>query len=342
MNNSQQVDLTHLTTFRTSAMARHLVELSDVAQLKTISQQLKDNNSLENFIVIGGGSNILFANDYNGTIILNRLKGKHIVSEDEERVSIRCGAGEIWHDIVCEMSEKGFYGLENLALIPGTIGAAPVQNIGAYGVEVANFMTSVEAFDICDNAIKTFTADECEFAYRDSVFKREENRYRYIITSVTLTLSKVFNPVLTYKGLYEGLTKSKLTASDLLQRVIEVRQSKLPNPDDVPNAGSFFKNPIVSKELFNQLQEEYENIPSFMVDERTVKIPAAWLLQTAGFKGLCRDNGAGVYEKHALILVNRGNAHGRDIYQLACDMIEKVQQQFGITIEPEVRIIGIS
>lgn len=330
------IDLTNLTTFKTAAKAKRLIALDSTAQLNDLPQQLAG----EAFIILGGGSNVLFADDYDGTVIVNRLRGQTIVAEDDDAVSIRLGAGENWHDCVCALSARGFYGLENLALIPGTIGAAPVQNIGAYGVEVADFIERVEVFNLTNGELETIAAADCQFAYRDSIFKCDINRNRYLITAVILRLSKHFSPVLTYQGL-AGEDSESLTAEKLLARVIAVRQSKLPNPDEMPNAGSFFKNPVIARKQLESLQKQYENIPFFDVDAARVKVPAAWLLETAGFKGEHRDSGAGVYEKHALILVNRGQAHGREIYALACDMMETVENQFGISIVPEVRIVGI-
>lgn len=330
------VDLSTYTTFKTAASAAALVEISDTAQLTDLSEQLR--RPIQNFIVLGSGSNVLFADNYEGLVIVNRLRGKQILAEDDKHVVIKIAAGEIWHDIVCEMSQKGYYGLENLALIPGTVGAAPVQNIGAYAVEVSDFIESVQVFDMINGEYDDILADDCDFAYRDSLFKREACRQRYLITAVTLRLKKTFSPVLSYQGLMSD-NDDKLTANALLQRVISVRQNKLPDPAQLPNAGSFFKNPLVSRQQLKQLQVGYPDIPYFKVNDRQVKIPAAWLIETAGFKGIVRENGAGVYDKHALILVNYGQAHGRNIYDLACDIIKQVNIQFAISLSPEVRVI---
>lgn len=329
------VNLQHYTTFRTLAYADNVVSLTHIEQLPELAKPLLDSD----FMVVGSGSNILFADDFHGTVVHNQLRGIHVASEDENTATVCIAAGEIWHDTVLDLSQRGFYGLENLALIPGTVGAAPVQNIGAYGVEVADFIVSVDVFDLSRGAHTTLTADECQFAYRDSIFKQANNRNRHLITATTLTLSKTFTPNLSYKGLAGEPVPQ--TAAELIQRVIEVRQSKLPDPDHVPNAGSFFKNPLVNRRDLPRLQAQFAHVPYFAVDDTHVKIPAAWLIETAGFKGHQRNNGAGVYDKHALILVNRGNAHGREIYALACDIMVAVKEQFAIDITPEVRIVGV-
>lgn len=329
------VDLTHLTTFRTAATAHQLYTINQRDDLYCLPSLLAGCS----FVVLGSGSNVLFADDFSGCVVKNALSGIEILAEDNDSVTLRVAAGEIWHDYVLAMSQAGFYGLENLALIPGTVGAAPVQNIGAYGVEIADKIQAVEAFDLQAKDCVSVTHADCQFGYRDSAFKGDAYRKRYIIVSVTMQLSKQFSPVLSYRGLLDD-DGAPQTAQALLQRVIAVRQSKLPDPTDLPNAGSFFKNPVIEREKFLQLQQRYADIPCFSVGEQHVKIPAAWLLETAGFKGKQTSSGAGVYEKHALILVNRGQAHGREIYALACDMISAVKQQFDLLIEPEVRIIG--
>lgn len=325
--------LNHLTTFKTQANCDELIELTSTGQLEELSEHLQGKD----FIILGSGSNVLFADNYPGCVIVNRLQGIHILSENEQSATISIAAGENWHDVVVSLSQQGFYGLENLALIPGTVGAAPVQNIGAYGVEIADFIESVEVYDLQERKTKTFSQKACQFAYRNSLFKTPEARKKYLILTVILKLKKHFSPVLSYRGISEG--EPPKTADELLQKVIDVRQSKLPDPEELPNAGSFFKNPIIAKKQLKILQTTFSDIPYFEIDKEKVKIPAAWLIEQSGFKGIHRANGAGVYDKHALILVNHGQAHGRDIYALACDIIGAVKQKFLIEIEPEVRII---
>ncbi len=325
--------LDHLTTFKTQANCKELVELTSIEQLEELSEHLQDKD----FIILGSGSNVLFADNYPGCVIVNRLQGIHILSENEQSATISIAAGENWHDVVVSLSQQGFYGLENLALIPGTVGAAPVQNIGAYGVEIADFIESVDVYDLQNKERKTFSRQACQFAYRNSLFKTPAARKKYLILTVILKLKKHFSPTLSYRGISEG--EPPKTANELLQKVIDIRQSKLPDPEELPNAGSFFKNPIIAQKQLKTLQTTFSNIPYFEIDKEKVKIPAAWLIEQSGFKGIHRANGAGVYDKHALILVNHGQAHGRDIYALACDIIEAVKRKFLIEIEPEVRII---
>lgn len=349
---NQPVDLSAFNSFRTAANAQSVYVLKDIKQLPELSQQLTAANS--SWIILGEGSNVLFVGDYAGTVVINRLKGISLAAESEplvaakettkvaagttaETASVIVAAGENWHQFVLKMSQLGYHGLENLALIPGSVGAAPVQNIGAYGVEVAEFIESVTVFDVTTHTTKQLPAKACGFAYRDSLFKSNEWRLRYIIIAVTFTLQRQFSPVLTYQGLQSQPPLK--TAQELIQRVIDIRQSKLPDPKILPNAGSFFKNPVVAAKQLKQLQIEYPKIPYFTLDDDTVKIPAAWLLQTCGYKGKKTTGGAGVYEHHALILVNHGGASGQDVWALASDMIAAVQKKFSITLTPEVRLI---
>ncbi len=322
------------TAFQTPAAVSRLITLTDLEQLGELKKTIGGGDHL----VLGSGSNVLFAGDYHGTVIVNRLLKREIVKQNDGYIEVALGAGENWHDVVVAMTQKGYYGLENLALIPGTVGAAPVQNIGAYGVEIADFITYVQVFDLATERLLELDRNDCQFGYRDSIFKQPTYRDRYIITQVTLKLKKTFEPVLTYQGLAFDDDQT-LSPASLLNRIIAIRQSKLPDPQALPNAGSFFKNPVISTAHLQKLQADYPDIPHFSVTEDTVKVPAAWLLETAGFKGKTTDSGAGVYEKHALILVNRGGARGKDIYRLACDMMATVKRRFGIEIVPEVRII---
>lgn len=356
------VDLSTYNSFRVAATAENVYVFNDISQLPELAEQLSSGKP---WLMLGEGSNVLFVNDYAGTVVVNRLRGVTIAAnsaansisqlaanpiEDlaannsgvdlaaDKTVLVTAAAGENWHEFVLQMGQGGYHGLENLALIPGSVGAAPVQNIGAYGVEVADCIHSVTVFDLQTKTTQVFAADDCGFAYRNSHFKRDDWRLRYIIIAVTFQLQRQFRPQLTYQGLQGDTTIS--TAKQLIDRVIAVRQSKLPDPNILPNAGSFFKNPLVSRGQLQQLQQRYPQMPYFDVDAQQVKIPAAWLLQTAGFKGKTTDSGAGVYEHHALILVNHnGRADGKALWQLAADMIAAVEQQFAITLSPEVRII---
>ncbi len=330
-------DLSSFTTFKTRAFADDLLIVNRLEQLSILPEQLQ----AQPVLILGGGSNVLFAKDYHGIVLLNRLQGLTI-KDHGETVTIHAGAGLIWHDFVLSMSGQGFFGLENLALIPGTVGAAPVQNIGAYGVEVADFIKSVSVFDLHNGQYHEFTNADCAFAYRHSVFKHSEMQDRYLITAVTFCLHKTFSPILSYRDLSDNPPPQH--AAELLARIIAIRQHKLPDPAILPNAGSFFKNPIISREQLASLRHNYPALPYFAVNNQQVKIPAAWLVEQCGFKGKRCNNGAGVYDKHALILVNYlqngQGANGHEIYDLACDIMQAVKTRFAIKLTPEVRIIG--
>ncbi len=334
---AHNASLRQATTLHTAATAKQLFQLKNLNQLPLLADAIKKNNS--KFIILGEGSNVLFADDYDGLVIINSLTGTHVIDDSDSHMSIHVSAGEKWHDVVVNATQHNTHGLENLALIPGTMGAAPVQNIGAYGVEIADFIESVSAFDLVTKQSLQIPHAECGFGYRNSHFKRASWKQKYLITGVTLSLSKKFAPVLSYAGLCKP--HPPRSGTELLNRVVAIRKSKLPDPNELANAGSFFKNPIIERTKLQELQSTYRTIPYFDVDDERVKIPAAWLIEMAGFKGYHRDNDAGVYDKHALILVNHGDAHGRDIYELACDIIRAVAEKFTITISPEVHIVGI-
>lgn len=326
--------LASLTTFKTVAYAEKVIFLTRVEQLNTIAKTLNSTP----FIVLGSGSNVLFTNDYPGTVVINQLTGSRLIDNSDKSVVIEIAAGENWHQTILSLSKQHYYGLENLALIPGTVGAAPVQNIGAYGVEVADFIKAIQVFDLQKQCHQVLTRDDCDFHYRDSRFKTPEWRQRYIITAVQFELSKQFAPNLAYQTLCSPTIPT--SAESLITRVIAIRQQKLPDPNELANAGSFFKNPIISQSQLTPLQQQYPDVPYFRIDTKTVKIPAAWLIEQSGYKGKRLANGAGVYQHHALILVNYGQAHGRDIANLAKKIIQSVKQQFKITLVPEVRLVG--
>ena len=321
------------TTFGVTQYARFLIEVSDLPELYEAVEFARDNH-LE-LMVLGGGSNVLFVRDFPGLVIIIKLTG--IVRESATR--LRIGAGEDWHSLVDWTLANNLFGLENLALIPGTVGAAPIQNIGAYGVEIERFVRRVHVFDTHLAKALDFTRDACDFAYRDSLFKRAP-RGRYIVLEVELELSESDAPVLTYPALAERFgADGKITAEQVYHAVCEIRRSKLPDPKVVGNAGSFFKNPVVSKEKFLKISEHYDTVPGFPLENgEFYKLSAAWLLDTAGWKGRRRGL-AGVYEHHALVLVNHGGATGEDIFLLAQEMSSSVLQRFGIALQPEVLIV---
>lgn len=321
------------TTFGVTQYARFLIEVSDLPELYEAVEFARDNH-LE-LMVLGGGSNVLFVRDFPGLVIIIKLTG--IVRESATR--LRIGAGEDWHSLVDWTLANNLFGLENLALIPGTVGAAPIQNIGAYGVEIERFVRRVHVFDTHLAKALDFTRDACDFAYRDSLFKRAP-RGRYIVLEVELELSESDAPVLTYPALAERFgADDKVTAEQVYHAVCEIRRSKLPDPKVVGNAGSFFKNPVVSKEKFLKISEHYDTVPGFPLENgEFYKLSAAWLLDTAGWKGRRRGL-AGVYEHHALVLVNHGGATGEDVFLLAQEMSSSVLQRFGIALQPEVLIV---
>ena len=290
---------------------------------------------------IGGGSNLLFTGDFAGDILHSAIKGRTLVAEDEMSVFIRVGAAECWDDIVAWSLQAGYYGLENLSLIPGEVGASAVQNIGAYGSEVYDFISEVRAVDLQTGQSRTFKAQECEPSYRSTMFKSEW-KDKYAITYVTYHLHKTFKPNLSYAAVKNELAArnvdtDQLTAALLREIIIEIRSAKLPDPQKIGNAGSFFMNPVVTQAHFERLRAVYPSIPHYLLPNG-VKIPAAWLIETAGWKGKALGQ-AGVYAQQALILVNLGHAKGQDIKHLAEAIQQSVKEQFDISLKPEVLFI---
>jgi UDP-N-acetylmuramate dehydrogenase len=294
----------------------------------------------EDFFILGGGSNVLFTQHLEKTILHNQIKGINIVAEDDNKVWVQCGGGEVWHEIVLWAIERGWGGIENLSLIPGTIGAAPIQNIGAYGVELRDVFVSLEAIELATVQKYTFDATKCAFGYRDSYFKRE-GKGRFFITSVTLCLQKKPIVQTAYGDIQKVLAAKNSTNPDIKavsDAVIEIRQSKLPNPAEIGNAGSFFKNPEIENIDFQSFIKKHPNAPHYPLADGRVKIPAGWLIEQAGWKGY-RKGDAGCHTKQALVLVNYGNANGTDIWQLALQIQEDVFQKFAIKIDTEVNIL---
>lgn len=290
-------------------------------------------------LIMGGGSNILFTEDFSGLIILNNIKGIEIIEENNDEVLVSSGGGEVWQDLVMFSLGKNLGGIENLSLIPGSVGAAPIQNIGAYGVELKEVMDSLTAIELATGEERTFSIADCDFGYRNSVFKKEL-KDKYIITTVTLKLAK--NPQLnTSYGVISSLLEEKgikePTISDVSKAVIEIRRSKLPDPAELGNAGSFFKNPVVDKIDYEGLKLTFSDIPGY-VNQDTVKIPAAWLIEQCGWKGKRLGN-IGVHDKQPLVLVNHGGGTGEEIRDLSIKIRESVITKFGIELEVEPRII---
>lgn len=327
--------LKHYTTFGIEATAEQFIAIHDGAQLAEVLQSL----SGKPLSILGGGSNILVTRDIPGTVLHIALIGIEIVAETNEHVLVRCMAGELWDDLVGWCVERGYSGLENLSAIPGTVGAAPMQNIGAYGVEQEKCFVELSALEIATGNTKLFTKEECVFGYRESVFKHKY-QYKFIITSVTYRLNK--QPIINaeYKDIQQEFATRNITnptIADVRSIVTAIRARKLPNPKEIGNAGSFFKNPVISKEKAEQLAEVCESIPLYPIDEHHVKVAAAWLIDQCGYKGY-RQGDAGVHVNQALVLVNYGNAQGHDILELSLQIKESVFNQFGITLEREVNV----
>ncbi len=289
--------------------------------------------------ILGGGSNILFTQDFPGLIMKIRIPGITVLSENDREVVLQAGAGVIWDDLVRHAIDRGWGGLENLSMIPGETGAAPIQNIGAYGVELESVFVSLDAMDLKTGELTRFDRGMCRFGYRDSIFKRDL-KGKFLITSVTLRLSKQPRLHLEYGNLRDVLRADGITEPDIRHigsAVRKIRSSKLPDPSVTGNAGSFFKNPVISQDQFRKLSEMHPGIPSYPAGNQ-IKIPAAWLIDQCGFKGK-RLGEAGVHERHALILVNHGKATGKDILDLADTIRAEVHDRFGITLDPEVNLV---
>ena len=336
MRLKQNVSLLSYNTFGIDVKADYFIEYDSVDDLHSVLQSeiVKSNKILQ----IGGGSNLLFLNDFTGVILHSRIQSIENVGEDDEHVYLEVGSGVIWDDLVAYAVENGWGGVENLSLIPGEAGASAVQNIGAYGVEVQEVIMEVNTVDAETAGIRTFSNDECLYGYRDSVFKNEL-KGKYFITSIVFRLEK--KPVfrLHYQHLEEEVLKTGvINLQNIRKTIIQIRESKLPDPGVTGNAGSFFMNPIISKDHFHSLQNLYPQMPHYFDSEQNEKIPAAWLIDQCGWKGKHIGN-AGVHDKQALVLVNLGGATGVEIVFLANQIQLSVKEKFGITLKPEVNFI---
>lgn len=334
----QGYDLKDLNSFHISAKASFFMEASGVDDLREATAFAKGKSIP--ILVLGGGSNILFTRDFDGLAIRIRIEGFEKVSEDEEHVFIRIGAGEDWHRTVVRCVDLGYGGIENLSLIPGTAGAAPIQNIGAYGVEFKDVFDSLEAFDIETGHIKKFTLEDCKFGYRSSIFKNEY-KGRFIIVNIILKLTKKPSFNISYNALQSAMRTSgirTLSLKGISDMIIAIRQSKLPDPKLIGNAGSFFKNPVVSEGRLRKMALSFPGIAGRSDGQGNIKLSAAWLIEQCGWKGKRLGN-IGVYENHALILVNYGGGQGSDIKKLSEQIQESVASRFGIHLEPEVNIL---
>jgi UDP-N-acetylmuramate dehydrogenase len=340
MQIQENISLRTYNTFAIDAIARYFATFSSDDELSELLFHFSRPGSYRvPTFILGGGSNILFTKNYDGFVLKNEIKGIELLHEDSEYVYVKVGAGENWHRFVQYCIERNWGGIENLSLIPGNAGAAPIQNIGAYGVELDDVFWDLEAFHLREKKVCIFTRSDCEFGYRDSVFKREYKN-EFAILSVTLQLKKkpVFHT--SYEAITQELEKMgvrELNIKAISQAVINIRTSKLPDPADIPNAGSFFKNPVVSSEQYSVLLAQNPMMPSYPQVDGKVKLAAGWLIEQCGWKGFRRGD-AGCHARQALVLVNYGQAKGKEIYDLSEEIFQSVKLRFGIELEREVNI----
>lgn len=325
-------------TFGIDVKAKLFARFDSVQELQELLQmpELKQAQKL----ILGGGSNLLFTKDFDGVVLQNGIKGIEIVKEDADDTYVKAGGGEVWHEFVLYTLKHNLGGVENLSLIPGTVGAAPLQNIGAYGVELKDVFYELEAVETETGKIYRFNNEDCRFGYRESIFKNEQ-KGRFIVTSVTFRLHKTHQLNTSYGAIQSTLQEMQVqqpTIHDVSAAVCHIRQSKLPDPKQIGNAGSFFKNPEIPIALYDALKEHYPDMPAYPVSELTVKVPAGWLIEQCGWKGKVIDN-YGVHKNQALVLVNYGGASGENVRQLAYDIIHSVEEKFGIQLHPEVNIM---
>ncbi|MEP6701260.1 MAG: UDP-N-acetylmuramate dehydrogenase [Bacteroidota bacterium] len=336
MQIQENISLRPFNTFRIDSKAKYYSVFNSTEEL---AELITDNGKLQT-LILGGGSNILFTKDFDGLILKNEIKGINKVNEDNEFVYIQAGAGENWHELVLHCIENDWAGVENLSLIPGSVGASPMQNIGAYGVEIREVFHELKAFHLKEKSNYTFGVKDCDFGYRDSVFKRKYKE-EFVILNVTYKLRKqpTFNT--SYGAIEQELERmgvKELSIKAISDAVINIRSSKLPDPAEIGNAGSFFKNPVISTEQFTSLKSKFANMIGHKNSNSTVKLAAAWLIEQCGWKGFRRGD-AGCHAKQALVLVNYDNASGKEIYDLSEEILQSVKEKFGITLEREVNVI---
>lgn len=324
-----------MNTFGVVSSASYFIELESEADAALLARD-EYFTSLP-FLIMGGGSNLLFLGDVKGVVLRYMGSTTAVVEEDETSLLLRVEAGRVWHEVVLDATRQGLWGVENLALIPGDAGAAAVQNIGAYGAEIAQVIERVRVYDLIAQEPRELTRDEMQYAYRHSLLKSPSARH-LLVTAIYLRLQKLPSPNLKYAGLQELQEYPSLTPSVVADKVIQIREQKLPNPETLPNGGSFFMNPVVEQEVFGALQEQYPAMPYYKLEGGRFKIPAAWLIQEVGMKGL-RSGEVGTYPLQPLVLVNYGTEVGRYIADFAEEIQSKVAQKFGIALQPEVRYI---
>src|SRR5574344_877667 len=317
-------DLTPYNTFGLQVKSRDGVVITSVSELKRFHA--------DSAIILGHGSDVLFIDDYDGSVLINQIQSLSVEKAEGDKFIVKAGSGLVLDDLIDSLIDKGIYGLENLSAIPGTVGAAPIQNVGAYGVEIGELIKSVVVYDLQRHIQEEFTKEMCQFEYRSSYFKKNKSR-QLLITQVIFELSSTFNPKLSYKGLKEEKFSD---AKALRSKVVELRNKKLPDPSLVGNAGSFFKNPIVSNDLADRLKAQYEDMPTYPAQEGMTKLAAGWLIEKAGCKGITHGN-VGTWEHQSLVIVNRGNAKPHEVVALAKYVMAEVFNTFNVKLEPEVR-----
>lgn len=334
----ENFSLKNLNTFGIEAKSKYYATFDSTESLKELLQ----DNTLQDLpkLILGGGSNMLFTKDFDGIILHNQIQGIKITTENNDEALVEVGAGVLWHELVVFAIDHELGGMENLSLIPGTVGASPMQNIGAYGVEIKDVFHSLQALNLESLETEKFDKAQCKFGYRESIFKKEL-KGKYVIVEVTFKLTKNTVMNTSYGAIKDTLYEMGIeqpTIQAVSEAVCKIRRSKLPNPAEIGNAGSFFKNPEISKGLFNELKAKHENMPSYPTDNGLVKIPAGWLIEQCGWKGKSLGN-YGVHKNQALVLVNYGNAKGQDIFILSEEIKKSVLEKFGIALEIEVNII---
>jgi UDP-N-acetylmuramate dehydrogenase len=342
MEIQENISLKHFNTFGIDVSAKYFAQFNSVNELHELLEfnQRPTTNEKRPTLILGGGSNILFTKDFDGLVLKNEMLGIKEIKEDEHHVYVQVGAGVNWHHFVLHCISNGWAGIENLSLIPGNVGASPMQNIGAYGVEIKDVFYSLEAFHIRDKRIVNFSLNDCEFGYRDSVFKRKF-KSEFVITDVTYRLNRIPQFNTSYGAIEQELEKmgvKELSIQAISQAVINIRSSKLPDPAVIGNAGSFFKNPEISSSQFAVLSSQHPGIVGYPLPNGNVKLAAGWLIEQCGWKGY-RKGDAGCHEKQALVLENYGNAKGSEIFNLSEEILQSVKEKFGVGLEREVNII---
>jgi UDP-N-acetylmuramate dehydrogenase len=336
MNIQHNISLKPYNTMGVDARAKYFAAFRSVDDLNELMPLIGDQRKM----VLGGGSNLLFTGDFDGWILKNEITGREEVKEDNNHVYLKAGAGENWHALTQYCISRGWAGVENLSLIPGNAGAGPMQNIGAYGVEIKDVFEELEAYSLREKKPRLFTLNDCEFGYRESVFKGKY-RDQYIILNVTLRLNKKPRFKTSYGAIEQELQRmgvQELSIKAIAEAVINIRRSKLPDPGKIGNCGSFFKNPSVERSIAEKLKQEFPSLVAYDNPDGTVKLAAGWLIENCGWKGY-RKGDAGVHAQQALVLVNYGNASGKELYDLSEDILQSVKAKFGVTLEREVNII---